>query len=174
MSNIKVFLSFVLLIAVSISCNNQHEPALSYAESLIPKPVSVTYNSGSFALDDKTTIFTLGDAPEIRKIATQLAGILKPATGFQLTVSNGTSTPVKGNIYLALNGNANLGDEGYTLNISSENIQLSAAKPAGLFRGIQTIRQLLPPSIEMSSVQSEKLIMPSVNKTYKPVNCKPG
>jgi hexosaminidase len=168
MSNNKVFLPLVLLVAVIISCNNQHEPALSYAESLIPKPVSVTYNSGSFALDDKTTIFTLGDGPEIRKIATQLAGILKPATGFQLTVSAGTTTPTKGNIYLALNGNATLGDEGYTLNISSENIQLSAAKPAGLFRGIQTIRQLLPPSIEMSSVQSEKWIIPSVNITDKP------
>jgi hexosaminidase len=159
---------FVLLVSAFFSCKNQQETTLGYAESLIPKPYSITINSGSFALGDKTTIFTLGESPELQKIANQLASILKPATGFQLMVSGSNAAPVSGNIYLALNGDANLGEEGYTLNVSKENIQLSAAKPAGLFRGIQTIRQLLPPSIEMSSVQSDKWIIPSVNITDKP------
>ncbi|MGL6268921.1 MAG: beta-N-acetylhexosaminidase, partial [Chitinophagaceae bacterium] len=168
MFNNKLSILFVLSLTAFFSCKNQQNETLGNAESLIPKPYSITINSGSFAFSDKTSIFTLGSEPELQKLASQLAAILKPATGFQFSVSSSNTAPTNGNIYLALNGDANLGEEGYTLNVNKENIQLSAATPAGLFRGIQTIRQLLPPSIEMSSVQSEKWIVPCVNITDKP------
>jgi hexosaminidase len=168
MSNRIFSLSLVLFFSLLISCKNEHEPARNYAENLIPKPANIAFNSGEFALGDKTNIFTLGDAPEVQKIAQYLAGVLKPATGFSLPVSASTAAPAAGNIYLSIANNSALGDEGYTLNISAENIQLSAATPAGLFRGVQTIRQLLPPAIEMSSVQPDKWIIPSVSITDKP------
>ena len=41
-----------------------------------------------------------------------------------------------------------MGDEGYQLSITSDSIRLVANRPAGLFHGIQTIRQLLPVQIE--------------------------
>ena len=46
-----------------------------------------------------------------------------------------------------------LGDEGYELTISEGGIKLLANKPAGLFMGIQTIRLLLPETIELASKQ---------------------
>ena len=46
-----------------------------------------------------------------------------------------------------------LGDEGYLLEITEDLIVISANKATGLFYGSQTIRQLLPASIESSSVQ---------------------
>ncbi|MBE0666508.1 MAG: family 20 glycosylhydrolase, partial [Bacteroidales bacterium] len=48
---------------------------------------------------------------------------------------------------------ASLGDEGYSLTITKKLVTLAANKPAGLFNGIQTLRQLLPASIEMSTKQ---------------------
>ena len=168
MPNSKISIAFALLITLFVSCQNQKKPALSYAESLIPKPVSVSYNSGEFALGDKTNIIALGNAPELQKIAQYLGNLLKPATGFSLPVSASTTAPVNGNIYLSLSEDNNLGTEGYTLNVSPENIMLSAASPAGLFRGVQTLRQLFPPAIEKSSVQSEKWIIPSITITDKP------
>jgi hexosaminidase len=50
-------------------------------------------------------------------------------------------------------GNKTLGEEGYILDIAEDQLKLSAMKPAGLFRGVQTIRQLLPARIELDSVQ---------------------
>jgi hexosaminidase len=168
MPNRILSLILVSFISLAISCKSGHEPAKSYAENLIPKPLSISYNSGEFALGDKTNIFTLGDSPELQKVAQYLSGILKPATGFSLPVSASTAAPANGNIYLKLSSEGDLGEEGYTLNVSTENIQLSAATPAGLFRGIQTIRQLLPPGIEMSTVQPDKWIIPSISITDKP------
>ena len=49
---------------------------------------------------------------------------------------------------LRLDGPADLGAEGYELLISADSIRLAAAAPAGLFHGVQTLRQLLPHGIE--------------------------
>ena len=60
----------------------------------------------------------------------------------------------KGNIYLQiLENNTSLGDKEYELIVSKENVKISASHPAGLFYGVQTLRQLLPPTIEKASVQ---------------------
>ena len=40
-----------------------------------------------------------------------------------------------------------LGKEGYWLTVSPETIQIAAADQPGLFYGLQTLRQLLPPQI---------------------------
>ena len=46
------------------------------------------------------------------------------------------------------------GEEGYDLTISKGMLKLSANSPAGLIRGIQTIRQILPAGIEMALKQN--------------------
>jgi len=40
-----------------------------------------------------------------------------------------------------------LGDEGYELDVSAEQVAIRAWRPGGLFHGIQTLLQLLPPTI---------------------------
>lgn len=45
-------------------------------------------------------------------------------------------------------GCASLGEEGYTLHVSPERIEISALAPSGVFYGCQTLRQLLPAEIE--------------------------
>ncbi|MDA0196222.1 MAG: beta-N-acetylhexosaminidase [Bacteroidetes bacterium] len=82
-----------------------------------------------------------------------LAGRLVPATGFGIETKTSASAPSGGNIYLKLTNDVDLGDEGYLLEITEDLIVISANKATGLFYGSQTIRQLLPASIESSSVQ---------------------
>ena len=54
-----------------------------------------------------------------------------------------------GSIELRLAGDAaSVGDEGYRLTVTTDSVRLVASAPAGLFHGIQTIRQLLPVEIE--------------------------
>ena len=59
-----------------------------------------------------------------------------------------------GHIHLTtMDGDPALGDEGYELIVTEDKITLCACQPAGLFRGIQTLRQLLPPGAVRASVQ---------------------
>jgi hexosaminidase len=53
-----------------------------------------------------------------------------------------------------MDGAADFGEEGYELIVDTDGISLRAPRPAGLFRGVQTIRQLLPPAIEARALQS--------------------
>jgi len=123
-------------------------------ENMIPKPVSVVPSGDSFDLTDQTNIYVLGESAELIQIGQYLADKLNPATGLGLQVKTTAEAPAPGSIYLSLSGNdTQLGDEGYELTISDKSINLVANKPAGLFHGVQTIRQLLPAKIEMTDAQ---------------------
>lgn len=143
----------IVLLTGIMSCKGQPtaDPAI---KNLIPKPVSVTETSGAFALTKESEIYVEGNADEHLKIGQYLADKLKPATGFDLKVSSTTGAPKPGNIYLTVSGNdTELGEEGYVLTITKDMVKVTANKPAGLFRSIQTIRQLLPAKVELLSVQ---------------------
>src|SRR5450759_2286571 len=116
---------------------------------VIPTPVSVIPATGTFTLTEKSTIFVTGESAEIMKIGMYLAAKINPATGFGIKVKLANGDRTAENIYLALSdADTQLGDEGYQLEITKDFVNLTANKPAGLFNGIQTIRQLFPASIE--------------------------
>jgi hexosaminidase len=77
-------------------------------------------------------------------IANLLSAHLEQASGIRPIVTDGRPDQVAGNIRLTLNGDTALGEEGYELSIQSDGVQLNANRPAGLFYGVQTLRQLLP------------------------------
>lgn len=123
-------------------------------ENLIPKPVSVSATGSSFDLTDQTDIYVQGESEELLRIGQYLADKLNPSTELGLEVKTTTEAPAPGNIFLSLAANdAELGDEGYELTITDKSVNLVANKPAGLFYGVQTIRQILPAKVEMTSKQ---------------------
>jgi hexosaminidase len=81
-----------------------------------------------------------------------LARYLEPATGMVLRVS-GPGTPI-GRIIILHQDPAltELGSEGYRLLVEPDRIVLTAPMAAGLFYGIQTLRQLFPPEIFREAV----------------------
>jgi hexosaminidase len=119
------------------------------AHAVVPAPASVVPGTGApFALTATTAIVVPAGGGEAARIGEGLATLLRPATGFPFPVSAAGAAAPRGSIALRLGGAAGLGDEGYELTIAADSVRLVAARPAGLFRGVQTLRQLLPPGIE--------------------------
>jgi len=99
---------------------------------IIPQPVSVQERSGHFNLGSGTPIVTEGDSLE--NPASWLAGRLHLQQG-----KNG-----KQRIILHIN-NRIANREGYTLSVTPSLIRIESPSPAGIFFGMQTLLQLLPP-----------------------------
>jgi hexosaminidase len=122
--------------------------------NIIPRPVSAVPAEGSFVISPDTSISVDRGAGEVQVIGQYLANRLNPATGFSLKVIAANGAPASGSISLTLEGApGSLGDEGYQLNITPDLVRIAASQPAGLFHGVQTLRQLLPPAIESSTPQ---------------------
>lgn len=150
--NLKSFF-FLLILVVSFSCEKKAQTDLTTV-SIIPKPVSVTATGSSFQISEQTGIFYKGASEELNKIGLFLADIIRPSTGYDIQVQSSDGPPKAGNFYFTLDGDATLlGDEGYELTITDGMVTLNAHQPAGIFRGVQTIRQLLPAQIEEREVQ---------------------
>ena len=129
---------------------------------IIPKPFSVVSGNGSFKLSDKSEICLPTTNIEVSKIGAFLREKLRPATGFMLPIVESADKNGKNNIYLVLSlTNSVLGDEGYQLTIGPSRIEISANKPAGLFNGVQTLRQLFSAKIEASTHQVDSWVIPA-------------
>jgi hexosaminidase len=150
-------LIIVTMMAIPLSCTKKIPSDLS-KESIIPKPVSVIATGDYFTLKAKGSILVAGGSEELMQIGHYLADKLQPVTGFMTEVKSIEGEPKPGNIYLALaNLDEKLGDEGYELTITKQMVKVAARKPAGLFRGIQTIRQIVPTQRDSLSVKPGSL-----------------
>ena len=134
---------------------------------LIPAPLSIQRIAGQpFTIERTSTIVVDSGNAETLRIGELLGQLLRPATGYALPVT--TTSAIK-SIALRLGGDPSLGEEGYTIAVGADSLRLAANKPAGLFRGIQTIRQLLPPTIESQIANEiEPWIIPALNISDRP------
>ncbi|PFG32012.1 beta-N-acetylhexosaminidase [Paramicrobacterium agarici] len=120
---------------------------------LLPQPRSVDEKEGTFTITEGTRIVT--DRPEL---GDYLASVLRPATGYEFAVSAGAAA--EGDIVLEINAEAasSTGNqaEAYRLVVDGRNAIIDAPADAGLFAGIQTLRQLLPAEIESRTPASAR------------------
>ncbi len=130
--------------------------------NLIPLPVSVKPSDGVFTLSAATQIRVEPGRAEIATIGQYLADRLSPATGYTLPIVTASGAPAAGHILLTTaQGDSTLGEEGYELTVSPQDVTLAAYQPAGLFRAVQTLRQLLPPAIESTAQQAGPWTIPA-------------
>ena len=140
--------------AFLLSCSRQtSKEAKTAFESIIPKPVSANLTGKSFYLTKETAILIEGDGKDLTAIGDYLSGQLKPATGFDLEVSYANTSSPNSIFLTTRGGDVQWGAEGYELTISEDQVKLAANEPAGLFYGVQSLRQLFSEKMEASTVQ---------------------
>ncbi len=134
---------------------------------IIPHPVALEVHDGQFRFTTGTQVLA---GAEVKAEAVKLLNYLTPAMGYRMTLVE-DSFRVENVVRLEIESSLKeqLGEEGYQLEVTSRSIVIRAAKPAGLFYGIQTLRQLLPPAIfNKQKVEGIEWAVPCVRITDYP------
>jgi len=154
----------ILLCCVSIwSCR----PTRTFRESeiaLIPQVQKMTLGESSFQFK-KSTRFVVENIDQ-QVIASQFAGLFEKSAGWKPQIIIGGD---EGSNQVYFKTEQAMGIEAYSLEVRKNRIEIKAAKPAGFFYAMQTLRQLLPAEIE-SSQKQEKVnwIVPVVSISDSP------
>ena len=142
------------------------------AQEIVPRPVKITKTEGRYVMGPGARIVAAGEA---KLEAEKLRSYLRPATGFELPIVDSAKDRARagageGSISLLLDPAAKgFGAEGYALRASAGGVVIRASRPAGLFYGIQSLRQLLPPQIyRRAKVGGVAWVVPAVEVEDQP------
>ena len=127
-----LFLSVALCVGAATA-----PPALN----IVPKPASVELREGSWTMRGELDIAP-GD-PALRAVAEWLRDEMEEGGASDVSIVDPNSKAGAADITLALDPHAaDLGGEGYVLEVKPDGVDLRAQQPAGVFHGLQTLLQL--------------------------------
>ena len=141
--------ALLLLFGCAVSCTQPENSISNESIGIIPLPSTNELKPGTFYITGQSSIGIDKSDPEMTALANYFNEEISDATGFSLPVNN------SGTIIFQLGEHKELGEEGYQLSISSDQLILSAYKHHGIFNGIQSVLQLLPPEIKSKTVQAD-------------------
>lgn len=151
-----------------IECTNNQKEIIS----IIPKPERLNIKEGRFSISKDTKIMIQPDTGKIKYAVTFFNNMLAASSGYRLQTVNAEDSTIKDNmIVLTTQGaDSQLGEEGYVFTVNKKAIRIKANTAAGLFYGIQTLRQLLPPEIESAALsdKQQEWRIPCINIQDKP------
>lgn len=151
--NVRNLFLTILLVSVSGVMNAQ-------APALIPKPVQLETGYGTLPVGSSLSYsYSKNDA--LDWMINDFASMLKNGLGIEAKQVSGNDANIR--FELLPQNDAQIGKEGYRLNVDEKGILVSANQPAGLFYGIQTLKQLFPAELEGNSGKcSEPVAIPYV------------
>lgn len=144
-------------------------PDMGEPSGIIPKPVKMVAKEGHFEIADRTKIIWEAGNAEAGRIAKLFADRLKTASGIELKVESGNEAE-KNSIFFAISPSDRIvNPEGYELTADRRMVIIQAREAAGLFYGMQTLLQLLPPEIvSWEPVENKKWIVPAIEIEDEP------
>lgn len=110
--------------------------------------------------DDRTAVERTGAA-----ITRMLGGTARPAPR---VLGAADSVPARSILLVLDPARAERGDESYELAAAAAGVRITAARPAGLFYGMQTLRQLMPVSVEHPAALRRGLGVPESHVVDEP------
>ena len=121
----------------------ENDPLVQQADfnKVVPLPATIKLGKGLFSMTSQTAI-TYTANEDMRRNAEFLAQYVKDVTGMTLPVGTKGKTTIS--LVLAPKAKGFASPEAYRLAITKKGITITAATPAGVFYGIQTLRKALP------------------------------
>lgn len=155
--NMKHFIIIALVSLAFMSCTNKYQHLENTDEdyAIIPKPLVLEPQTGRFLVDASTTI--VGDET-LSNEGNFLAELLSMTLGTNIQFS---SPNAKGDIVLEIDPSIE-NEEGYELYVDYDKIRISGKNSTGVFYGIQTLRQLIPPANGAAVDDGNELTIPAV------------
>ncbi len=136
--------------------------------NIIPYPQHLIPQKGKFAFKKQTNIIYDAENPELKKLVEQFSNQIELVSSFKLKKADRESA-ISNNIVFKLSTDKSENTEAYQLNVSAKNITIEASTPNGIFYGLQTLYQMMPPEIYgKTKAKSTKWIVPAAEITDKP------
>ncbi len=152
----KSFYFFIALLTIALHAKAGDSIAI------IPKPLTMQVHEGRFVLSNSTVITTSSSDADVKQTIQWFINKIATSTGYHLSTNKSSGNSIS--LMLNKQPDTSLHNEGYILKVTSSAITITANKAAGLFYGLQTVLQLLPPSIEsITAVQNVQWTMPCVD-----------
>ena len=118
--------------------------------SIVPVPAALAARPGeAFRLEPDARLVVADDRADVAVVVANFAAWLRAATGFALPVTG--EPPADGDVVVDLDDGGGMGPEDYTLHADARRIVVAASTAEGVFRGLTTLRQLLPAAAEAAS-----------------------
>jgi hexosaminidase len=126
--------------------------------ALVPLPALIEPRAGDGFTISAATVITAPADPAVQRTARQIAEWIRRGTGLMIgpAPASGADPAAVTTIELTLDPSTPAGAEGYDLTIAPKSVTLTAASPAGIFYGAQTLRQLLPYWSEYEAILYQK------------------
>ena len=144
-------LTILLLALLIFSCTEKKKPEINFpstdlsAVTIMPKPVKVIATNTAFGLDKHTAIYTSKGAAGFENIGVFLAEKIKSKIHLEVPVNAEKTDSIERIIYINKSDSLALDSpEAYQLYINKDSILLNANTAEAAFRGIQTLRQIIP------------------------------
>ena len=141
----------IILVFISFLFNCKEETKLVTDVSIIPQPLDQINKEGVFILDDSVS---LSYTENLEDIVSMFSVYVEKNLGFQFNkqriekqITFGYNTEIEN-------------EEGYILDITTNEILIQFRSPKGAFYAIQTLRQLLPESFENGTFKGENISIP--------------
>lgn len=149
----KNFISFAIILCPFLLFSQNPKENLA----IIPQPVSMVQTGGTFVLSKNTVVEVNGMNADVESVAKMFIARVAPATGYSFQIKKGNgSLPNSIRFIVKKEEDKLLGNEGYRLSVKANNVTIIAAKPAGLFYGMQTLVQLFTADIESKTKVNKK------------------
>jgi hexosaminidase len=147
--------------AVGAAEQTDSAAATARLSAVVPQPALVRPSAAPpYRITPATAVSVPPRSTEARAVGEQLAAGLRRSTGYPLPVLAAPAGSV-GGIELRLTAVPGAGDEGYQLDTTPAGVVIRAGTPAGLFHGVQTLRQLLPPAAASDRRQPGPWLVPA-------------
>lgn len=150
--NILLGTLLILISIVSISCGeNKKKVILNFpetnlaSESIIPKPSKIIATNSAFGLDKNTIIYTSQTTEGFKEVGDFLSEKISELTTLKVPVNETELETVERIIFINQTDSTDLKTkESYQLYITKDSIIINSKTAEGAFRGVQTLRQIIP------------------------------